>query len=77
MAASICQNIYIELSSLMPHHILEVLAHVPTSRLMIGSDVIESLDTEMSKILSLDIPSNSKRDILWNTARRLFDGEPG
>ena len=77
VAASVCPNIYVELSSLMPHHIAEVLAHVPTSRLMIGSDLPGSLDTEMSKILGLDIDADAKRDILWNTARRVFDKEPG
>ena len=51
-----------------------MLAHVPTARLMIGSDLTESLDAEMSKILGLDLPEAGKRDILWNTGRRLFDG---
>ena len=56
----------------MPHHILEVLAHVPSSRLMIGSDLPESLETEMSKILTLEATREVKADILWNTAARLF-----
>jgi predicted TIM-barrel fold metal-dependent hydrolase len=75
VAASVCPNIHLELSSLMPHHIFEVLAHVPASRLMIGSDLPESLETEMSKILGLAIADSARRDILWNTARRLFDPE--
>ena len=29
VAASVCPNIFVELSSLMPHHVQEVLAHVP------------------------------------------------
>ncbi len=74
VAATVCPNIYVELSSLMPHHISEVLSHVPTSRLLIGSDVPESLDTEISKILGLGIERGAKEDIVWNTARRLFDG---
>jgi len=74
VAATVCPNIYVELSSLMPHHIREVLAHVPASRLMIGSDVPESLETEMSKILGLEIEPEAKRDILWRTGRRVFDG---
>jgi hypothetical protein len=77
VAASVCPNIYLELSSLMPHHILEVLKHVPSSRLMIGSDLPESLSTELSKIFFLEVSSEVKRDILWNTANGLFgrDGE--
>jgi predicted TIM-barrel fold metal-dependent hydrolase len=36
VAATVCPNIYLDLSSLMPHHMTEVLAHVSPSRLMIG-----------------------------------------
>jgi predicted TIM-barrel fold metal-dependent hydrolase len=68
VAAGVCPNIYIELSSLTPHHVIEVLAHVPSNRLMIGSDLPESVPAELGKILSLDIPADAKRDILWNTA---------
>jgi predicted TIM-barrel fold metal-dependent hydrolase len=72
VAATVCPNIYLELSSLMPHHVHEVLEHVPASRLLIGSDLPESLDIEMSKILGLEIPSEAKQDILGNTARLIF-----
>lgn len=74
VAASVCENIFIELSSLMPHHILEILAYVPATRLMIGSDLPESLDTEIGKIVGLDASVETKTDILWRTARRVFDG---
>ena len=73
VAATVCPNIYIEVSSLMPHHILEILAHVDSSRLLAGSDLPESLDAEFSKILSLDIDPQSKRNILWDTAQRVFE----
>ena len=73
VAAMVCPNIYIELSSLMPHHISEVLANVPANRLMIGSDLTESLSTEMGKVLSLNIDDGAKQDILWNTAVKVFD----
>jgi predicted TIM-barrel fold metal-dependent hydrolase len=75
VAAAVCPNIYIELSSLMPHHISEVLAHIPSDRLMIGSDVLESAETEISKVLTLEIPPAEKENILWRTARRVFDGD--
>ncbi len=71
VAALFCPNIYLELSSLMPHHVLEVLAHVPSNRLMIGSDLPESLDIEMGKILGLNIAEGAKRDILYNTTASL------
>ncbi len=72
VAAMVCPNILLELSSLMPHHILEIMSHVPASRLMIGSDLPESLETEISKIEGLEIPEDDRRQILWNTASRVF-----
>lgn len=72
VAAETCPNIFLELSSLMPHHVLEILQHVPASRCMIGSDLPESVDTELGKIATLNIPEPDRADILWNTAARLF-----
>ena len=77
VAAQVCPNIYLELSSLMPHHMVEVFAHVPASRLMIGSDVPESLETEMGKIFGFAMEDSARRDILWNTPRSLFDRVSG
>jgi hypothetical protein len=45
VAATVCPNIHIELSSLMPHQIGEVLNHVPPGRLMAGSDLPKSAET--------------------------------
>ena len=73
VAASVCPNIYVELSSLMPHHAEEVVAQVPSSRLMAGSDLPASVEVELGKILALDASPEVKRDILWNTPRRVFD----
>lgn len=75
VAATVCPNIYLELSSLMPHHLGEILGAIPSERLMIGSDLPESVDTEIGKIVDLKVPKKVKRDILWNTPRRLFDGK--
>jgi predicted TIM-barrel fold metal-dependent hydrolase len=60
-AAAFCPNMYLELSSLRPHHLLEVLAEVPASRLMIESDLPQSTGTEIGTIL-------------WGAAARLFKG---
>ena len=54
VAASVCPKIYLELSSLIPHHLADVLAYVPSWRLMIKSDLPESLEAEMSKIMTLE-----------------------
>ncbi|MFB3828261.1 MAG: amidohydrolase family protein [Bryobacteraceae bacterium] len=74
VAALVCPNIFLEISSLMPHHVLDVLADVPAGRLMIGSDLPESVEAEMGKILSLQIDDESKRHILNGTAERVFAG---
>lgn len=75
VAATLFQNIYLELSSLMPHQVLEVVQRVPSTRLMAGSDLPENLDIEMSKIIRLAIGDDDKRNILWGTACRVF-GNP-
>lgn len=72
VAASFCPNIVLELSSLMPHQVLEVLSEIPSTRLMIGSDLPESLDVELGKILALQVPEQERRNILWETADRVF-----
>jgi len=72
VAATFCPNIILEMSSLMPHHVLEVLAHVPSTRLMIGSDLPENVETEIGKILTLNVPDEDKRNILERTACRVF-----
>ncbi len=72
VAAQVCPNLYIELSSLMPHHCTELLSHVDASRLMAGSDLPESLDTEIGKIFTLDITDEERQSILWNTPNRVF-----
>lgn len=74
LAAIFCPNIVLELSSLMPHHVLEVLAQVPAERLMIGSDLPENTGTEIGKILNLAVPDDCKRSILSGTAERVFGG---
>ena len=75
VAASLFPNIYLELSSLMPNQVLEVLHHVPSDRLMAGSDLPENLSTELTKLLELAISDADKRNILSGTACRLF-GHP-
>ena len=72
VAALFCPNIYLELSTLMPNHVLQVLGQVPADRLMIGSDLPENIDVEIGKIVGLDAPEESKREILWGTASRVF-----
>jgi predicted TIM-barrel fold metal-dependent hydrolase len=72
VAALFCSNIFLELSSLMPHQVLEVLSHLPSHRLMIGSDLPENVSTEIGKILGLEIEDQDKRNILNGTAMRVF-----
>jgi uncharacterized protein len=75
VAALFCPNIYLELSTLMPNHVLRVLAQVPSTRLMIGSDLPENLGVEVGKILDLDVTDDARRDMLWATATGVFGEE--
>ena len=75
VAALFCPNIYLELSTLMPNHVLRVIAQVQPSRLMIGSDLPENLGVEVGKILDLEVAEVVRRDILWATANRVFGEE--
>lgn len=72
VAAKFCPNIWLELSSLMPNHVMEVLHHVASNRLMIGSDLPENVEIEMGKIEGLEREESAKLDIFWNTAHSLF-----
>jgi len=72
VAALVCPNVWLELSSLMPHHVGEVLEHVAPTRLLIGSDLPESLESEIGKILGLGLNAEGKAAILWDTAAALF-----
>lgn len=75
VAAMFCANIYLELSTLLPHQVREVLRHVPSNRLMIGSDLIENTDIEIAKILWLDVVDAQKRHILSATAEKVFGAD--
>jgi hypothetical protein len=72
VAASFCPNVYLELSSLQPHQVGTVLEHIEPHRLMIGSDLPENLDTEIGKILGLNVSAEVRAAILWETAHRVF-----
>jgi uncharacterized protein len=72
LAAVFCPNIVLELSSLMPHQIHEVLASVPADRVMAGSDLPENTGVEIGKILTLAVADEQKRAILYTTASRVF-----
>lgn len=72
IAASFCPNVYLELSSLMPNQVLEVMGHMWSGRLMIGSDLPENVRVEIGKIVELDACEEDRRNILWDTAERVF-----
>lgn len=72
VAALFCPNVTLELSTLMPHHIMEVLGQVASDRVMVGSDLPESVETEIGKILTLDVPEGDKRNMLNDTGCRVF-----
>lgn len=77
VAASVCENLLLDVSSLMPHQTLEVLRHVPPQRVMAGSDLPESAAVELGKIVAAQLPDDLKRTVLWDTPCRVFDGLAG
>jgi predicted TIM-barrel fold metal-dependent hydrolase len=72
VAAEVCQNIFIEVSSLMPHHLAELLQYVPASRVMAGSDLPESVEAEIGKMFSVRMSDEDRRAMLWETGAALF-----
>ncbi len=72
VAAVVCPNIFIELSTLTPHGVLEILKHVGPDRLMAGSDLPESVESEIGKIETLPLPVEDKEAILWGTPSKVF-----
>lgn len=74
VAAGVCANLLLDVSSLMPHQAMEVLKHVDPSRVMAGSDLPESAEVELGKIVGMGVAEEVKRAILWDTPRRVFDG---
>ncbi len=72
VAAGIAPNILLELSSLVPHQVLEVLKYVPATRLMVGSDLPSSISSELGKIAALEVDIEIRRSILWDTPSRLY-----
>lgn len=75
VAATFCPNIMLELSTLLPHQLVEVLARVPPDRLMIGTDLPENSELEIGKILAFCVPDDQKGLILSGTAIRVFQVE--
>ena len=74
VAAEVCANIYVEVSSLMPHHLAELVQQVPAARLMAGSDLPESVETEIGKVFAVPMSEPDRRAILWETGAKLFGG---
>ncbi len=72
VAADVCPNIYVEVSSLMPHHLAELMHLVPANRLMAGSDLPESVESEIGKIFLISMSDDDRRAILWETGARVF-----
>jgi len=72
VAAEVCPNIFIEVSSLMPHHLAELVHLVPAARLMAGSDLPESVAVELGKVFDVPMSDEDRRAILWETGARVF-----
>lgn len=74
VAASFCPNLFVELSWTTPHQAEQIARYIPANRLMIGSDLPQNAEAELNKILQLPVSEEFKRQVLWDTPRKLFDG---
>jgi len=52
--------------------VLDIIAKIPSNKILIGSDLPECSASEFSKIKTLPIEEEDKENILWNTAEQLF-----
>ncbi len=72
LAAQLCPNIYLDLSTLPGHNAADVLRHVDSERVMMGSDLPESTAAEIEKLFHCGLDPERLANVLHRTADRLF-----
>jgi predicted TIM-barrel fold metal-dependent hydrolase len=72
LAAQLRPNIYLDLSTLPAHNAADVLRHVDSSRVMMGSDLPESIAPEIEKLLHLQLTPEQLANVLHRTGDKLF-----
>jgi predicted TIM-barrel fold metal-dependent hydrolase len=72
LAAELCSNIYLDLSTLPGHNAADILRRVDSSRVMMGSDLPESTVAEIEKLLHLGLNETQLSDVLHRTGDKVF-----
>lgn len=73
IAASICENIYLECSWSATMHMQKMIRTIGTGKMMFGSDHISNLPVEISKLQALNLSSDQFEDIAFKTATDVFN----
>jgi predicted TIM-barrel fold metal-dependent hydrolase len=76
VAASECDNIYLEPSWCTIHYLKWLLKRLGTDRILFGSDVVANLPVELVKYRSLGLSEDDLANILGKTAQRIFEIYP-
>jgi len=72
VAASECDNIYLEPSWCSIHYLKWLVKRLCTERILFGSDVVANLPIELLKYRSLGLSEEDLDNILGRTAQRIF-----
>jgi hypothetical protein len=72
LAAQLCPNVLLDLSTLPGHNAADILRQVDSSRVMMGSDLPESTAAEIEKLFHLGLSEAQLKNVLHGTAERVF-----
>lgn len=72
LAAQLCPNVYLDLSTLPGHNVADVIRQVGAERVMVGSDLPESVVPEVEKVFHCGLSDEQLHGVLHRTAERVF-----
>ena len=73
VAASECDNIYLEPSWCTVHYLKWLVKRLSTERILFGSDAVANLPIELTKYRALNLSKEALANILGITAQHVFD----
>lgn len=72
IAASLCDNIFLETSWTGPGRVKEAIKKLGSSRVMMGADQLINIPWELAKIRNIDLDDSQLEDVLGTTATTVF-----
>jgi len=72
VAASVCENIYLEPSWCTVEDLKMLTNKVGAQRIMLGSDVPANLPVELAKYRAANLSDTELENCFWKTANRMF-----